>query len=95
MPALWISHVTVTDPVAYKEYTTRAVPVITSFGGEFLSRGAASKQIEGTARDRHVVVRFADLATAEACYHSDAYQEALAFAEHASVRDLVIVEETG
>jgi uncharacterized protein (DUF1330 family) len=94
MSALWISHVTVTDPVAYKEYATRAVPVIAEFGGQFLSRGAAFKHIEGTARDRHLIVRFADISTAEACYNSDAYQAALAFAKDASIRDLVIVEET-
>ena len=95
MPALWISHVTVTDPVAYKEYATRAVLVIAEYGGQFLSRGAAFKQTEGTARDRHVVVRFADMATAQACYNSAGYQAALSFAKDASLRDLVIVDETG
>ena len=94
MSALWISHVTVTDAVAYKEYAIRAVPVITNFGGVFLSRGGASVHIEGQAFERHVVVRFPDHETAQACYDSAAYQAALQFAKDASIRYLVIVEET-
>ena len=39
-----------------------------------------------------MLVEFPDLAAAEACYNSPAYQEALSHARGASVRDLVIVE---
>jgi uncharacterized protein (DUF1330 family) len=49
--------------------------------------------IEGQAFERHVVVRFPDLETAQACYDSAAYQAALQFAKDASIRSLVIVEE--
>lgn len=63
-----------------------------SHGGTFLARGGKHKQLEGNDRARNVLVQFPDLAAAEACYTSPAYQEALAFARDASVRDLVIVE---
>jgi uncharacterized protein (DUF1330 family) len=49
--------------------------------------------MEGPDRPRNVVARFPSLAAAEACYHSEAYQEALSFAKDASVRELSIVEE--
>lgn len=94
MGALWISHVTVTDPQAYKSYATRAVDIIADYGGVFLSRGGAHRQLEGTAHERHVVVRFPSLEAAEKCYNSDAYQAALTYAEGASHRQLVIVQET-
>ncbi|UZD92148.1 DUF1330 domain-containing protein [Cognatishimia activa] len=92
MPALWISHVTVSDPEAYAEYAKRAVPVIEAMGGEFIARGAAFKQLEGIGAERHTIVRFPDLTTAEACYHSPAYQAAVAFADGASERSLTIIE---
>lgn len=92
MPALWISHVDVSDPEAYADYAKRAVPVIEAAGGTFIARGAEFKQLEGDGWQRHTIIRFPDLATAEACYHSAAYQEALAYAEPASTRSLTIIE---
>lgn len=92
MGALWIAHVTVTDNDSYMKYAALAGPALAAFGGEFVARGGAYVQIEGTDRPRNVVVKFDSVEKAEACYHSDAYQEALAFAKGASERDLVIVE---
>jgi uncharacterized protein (DUF1330 family) len=79
MTALWIAHVTVTDPEAY---------------GVFLARGGRYQQMEGHDRPRNVVARFPSFDDAVACYNSSAYQAALAHAKAASERDLVIVEET-
>ena len=59
---------------------------------EFIARGAAFKQLEGLGTERHTIIRFPDLATAEACYQSVAYQEAVAFADGASERSLTIIE---
>lgn len=92
MPALWIAHVTVTDEEAYKKYTAGATVAIADHGGEFIARGGKFVQLEGKARPRNVVARFADVETAERCYHSDAYQAALAFAKGASERELMIIE---
>jgi uncharacterized protein (DUF1330 family) len=91
-PALWISHVTVSDAAAYAEYASRAGAAIAAHGGEFVVRGGAHLTLEGVERPRHVVIRFPSMAAAEACYHSPAYQEALGFARDASDRQLVIVE---
>ena len=94
MPALWIAHVTVTDEEAYAKYAALAGPAIAKHGGHFIARAARYVQLEGKERARNVVAKFPDLETAEACYHSQDYQEALAFARGASERELMVVETT-
>ena len=94
MGALWIAHVTVTDEEAYKKYAAGATVAIAENGGEFIARGGRFVQLEGKERPRNVVARFPDVETAEKCYHSGAYQAALAFAKGASERELMIIETT-
>lgn len=91
--ALWIAHVEVSDPVAYAKYAAIAGEAIAASGGVFLARGGAYVQLEGRDRARNVVARFPSLAAAVACYNSARYQEGLAFAKGAAVRDLMVVEE--
>jgi uncharacterized protein (DUF1330 family) len=93
--ALWIAHVEVTDAEAYGKYAVAAGPAIAAHGGVFLARGGRYVQLEGRDRARNVVARFPSLEDAVACYHSPAYQAALAHAKGASVRDLMVVEEVG
>ena len=93
MTALWIAHVTVTDPEAYGEYARLAGPAIAAHGGVFLARGSRYVQLEGADRARNVVARFPSVEDAVACYNSPAYQAALDHARNAAERDLVIVEE--
>jgi uncharacterized protein (DUF1330 family) len=92
MPAYWIAHIEVTDADRYGQYAKLAGPAIAAFGGKFLARGGKHLQLEGNDRARNVVVEFPDIATAEACYRSPAYQEALSYAKDSAVRDLVLVE---
>lgn len=92
MPAYWINHVKVTDADSYSLYAALAGPAIAAHGGRFLARNGAYKQLEGVGRARNILIEFPDLATAEACYNSEAYQAALVHARDASERDLVIVE---
>lgn len=94
MPALWIAHVTVTDPDAYGRYAELAGPAIAAHGGRFVARGGRYVQLEGKDRARNVVATFPSLEAAVDCYNSDAYQEALSHARGASERDLMIVETT-
>jgi uncharacterized protein (DUF1330 family) len=93
MSALWIAHVTVTDPEAYSRYAAIATEAIAAHGGVFLARGGRFRQMEGRAHPRNVVARFPSFDAAVACYESARYQEALSHARGASERDLVIVEE--
>ncbi len=94
MPALWIAHVTVTDPEAYGKYAELAGPAIAKHGGHFIARGGRYVQLEGQERARNVVARFPSLEAAETCYRSPEYQEALSHARGASERELLIVETT-
>jgi uncharacterized protein (DUF1330 family) len=91
--ALWIAHVTVTDPEAYGRYAAIATEAIAAHGGVFLARGGPYRQMEGRDHARNVVARFPSMDAAVACYESDRYQQALQFAKGAAERDLVIVEE--
>lgn len=94
MGALWIAHVTVTDEEAYKKYAALATQAIADHGGHFIARGGRFVQLEGRERPRNVVARFPDVETAEKCYQSDVYQQALTYARGASERELIIVETT-
>lgn len=92
MPALWIAHVTVTDPDSYAKYAELAGPAIAKHGGSFIARGARFVQLEGRERPRNVVAKFASVEAAVACYNSPDYQEALSHAKGASERELMVVE---
>lgn len=92
MPALWIAHVTVTDPDNYAKYAELAGPAIAKHGGSFIARGARFVQLEGRERPRNVVAKFASVEAAVACYNSPEYQEALSHAKGASERELMVVE---
>lgn len=92
MSAYWIAHVTVHDPEAYAGYQTLAPAAFARFGAEFLARGGASETLEGPAFQRHVVIRFPDLAHARACFDSPEYQEARAHRNGACEAHIVIVE---
>ncbi|GAA0303805.1 DUF1330 domain-containing protein [Rhodovulum strictum] len=94
MGALWIAHVTVTDPVAYGRYAELAGPAIAAHGGTFIARGGRFVQLEGRERPRNVVARFPSLEAAVACYNSPEYQAALDHARGASERELMVVETT-
>ncbi len=92
MPAYWFSSADVTDEAALAEYAKLARPAIEEHGGRYLARGGRHVTLEGTARERHVIIEFPSLEAAQACYVSPEYQEALAFAKKAVQRDAVIVE---
>ncbi len=92
MPAYWIAHVHVTDPDAYADYARLATNAIEAHGGEFLARATRTVWLEGNERERNVVVRFPSVEDAESCYRSDAYREALSYAQGAAERDLCIIE---
>ncbi len=90
--AYWVAHVTVTDEAAYMKYAALATDAIEGHGGTFLARGGQAIQKEGRAHPRNVVAIFPSLEAANACYESEAYQEALSHAIGASERDLVLIE---
>ena len=68
--AYWIVRVSVRDEQRYPEYLAAAGPAFQKFGANFIVRGGAFETMEGSARERNVVVEFKDRATAFACYRA-------------------------
>jgi uncharacterized protein (DUF1330 family) len=90
--AYWVAHVDVADPQAYEKYRAANAEAFAKYGAEFVIRGGAQKQMEGSTRARTVVIAFKDYETALACYESPEYQAAKALRDPVSTGDLVIVQ---
>ena len=88
----WIVRVSVKNPERYPEYVEAARPAFEAFGARFLVRGGRYEAMEGTARERNVVVEFKDYDTALACYRSPEYQAAREIRAANADADFVIVE---
>jgi uncharacterized protein (DUF1330 family) len=88
----WIARVDVRDAERYKSYIAGAKPAFERYGAKFLVRGGPYEAMEGPARARNVVIEFASVADARACYNSPEYQAAAAIRREVSDSELVIVE---
>ncbi|WP_438276758.1 DUF1330 domain-containing protein [Nitrobacter sp.] len=88
----WIVRVSIRDRDRYPDYLAAARPAFDKFGANFLVRGGPFDSMEGTSRDRNVVVEFKDFATAKACYQSPEYQAAKAIRQKYSEADFIIIE---
>ena len=73
MPAYWIAHVTIHDPQQYQKYMDAAPRAFQKYQAKFLARGGDYQCLEGNAYQKHVVIEFKDLKTAQACYASEEY----------------------
>jgi uncharacterized protein (DUF1330 family) len=91
----WIVRVSVRNAVRYPEYLAAARSAFDKYGARFLVRGGRFDAMEGSSRERNVVVEFRDYATALACYRSPEYQSAKAIRNANADADLVIVEGDG
>src|ERR1700684_620159 len=90
--AYWIVRVSVRDADRYPDYLTAARPAFEKFGARFIVRGGGFEKMEGSARDRNVVVEFADRNTALACYRSAEYQAAKAVRQKYADADFIIID---
>jgi uncharacterized protein (DUF1330 family)/uncharacterized protein YjiS (DUF1127 family) len=90
--AYWIVRVSVRDESRYPEYLAAAKPAFDKFGARFIVRGGAFETMEGDARDRNVVVEFADRATATACYRSPEYKTARSIRQKYAEADFIIID---
>ena len=66
----WIARVDIHDPEAYKAYLAANGAVFRQFGARYLVRGGASETVEGSVRQRNVILEFPSYADALACYRS-------------------------
>ena len=90
--AYWIVRVSVHDEARYPDYLAAAKPAFEKFGARFIVRGGAFEAMEGSARDRNVVVEFADRATATACYRSPEYEVAKTIRQKYADADFIIID---
>ena len=88
----WVVRVSVRNQERYPDYLAAAKPAFEKYGANFIVRGGPFDSMEGTSRDRNVVVEFKDLATAKACYQSPEYQAAKAIREKYAEADFIIIE---
>jgi uncharacterized protein (DUF1330 family) len=88
----WIVRVSIRDRDRYPDYLAAARPAFDKFGANFLVRGGPFDSMEGSSRERNVVVEFKDFATAKACYQSPEYQAAKAIRQKYSEADFIIIE---
>jgi uncharacterized protein (DUF1330 family) len=90
--AYWIVNNLITDPAAYEAYKAANAAPFAAYGARFLVRAGAQTVREGQAHPRSVVIEFASMADAVACYESPEYQAALALRKEAATGSLIIVE---
>lgn len=90
----WIVRVSVRDQDRYPEYLAAAQDAFAKYGAKFIVRGGAYETMEGSARERNVVVEFKDRATAIACYRSPEYQAARSLRQKYADTDFIVIEGT-
>jgi uncharacterized protein (DUF1330 family) len=88
----WIARVDVTEPAGYQAYVAADGEAFARYGARFLVRGGKFEAVEGASRSRNIVIEFADLAAAQACYRSPEYQRAAALRHGKAIFDLIIIE---
>ena len=74
----WIGRVDVSNLDAYQNYITANASPFEKYGTLFLVRGGSHEVVEGTSRQRNVVIEFESYQAALDCYHSSEYEAAKA-----------------
>lgn len=88
----WIARMDVNDAERYKDYISGAAPAFKKYNAKFLVRGGDVNELEGVARKRNVVIEFASVAEALACYNEPEYQAAKAIRNMVADGELIIIE---
>ena len=90
--AYWIARVDIHDPETYKLYIDATGPALAKYNAKVLARGGRTEVLEGPGRARNVVLEFASMEEALACYNSPEYVKARAWRQQASTGELIVVE---
>ncbi|NJO12129.1 MAG: DUF1330 domain-containing protein [Gammaproteobacteria bacterium] len=88
----WIVHISVTDAANYPKYVAADAAAFAKHGARFLVRGGRFEAVEGSARQRHVVIEFESYEAALACYRSPEYQAAAKLRRAYAESEVMIVE---
>jgi uncharacterized protein (DUF1330 family) len=90
--AYWIARIDVRDAETYKKYVETGRPAYQRYNAKFLARGGRTEVLEGPARARNVVIEFASMEDAIACYNSPEYTEARKIRQSVSDGEFLLVE---
>ena len=90
--AYWIARVDVNDPETYKKYVETGKPAFERYNAKFRARGGRTEALEGKNRARNVLIEFASMEDALACYNSPEYTAARAIRQAVSEGDWILVE---
>jgi len=88
----WIGRVDVADADIYRRYIAANAEAFRKYGARFVVRGGRVETMEGTARQRNVVIEFPSFDAAIACWRSPEYQAALKIRQPIATADVVVVE---
>jgi N-ethylmaleimide reductase len=88
----WLVLASVGDPAQFGKYVAVAGPTLASYGARALARGDVAEVVEGSVPRRPYLLEFPSYAAARACFHSAAYQDAIALRAGAAEFDIVLVE---
>jgi uncharacterized protein (DUF1330 family) len=88
----WIARVDVSDPEQYKAYIAANAAAFAKYGARFLVRSGEFEALEGSARNRNVVIEFPSYQAAQDCWNSPEYQRAKSFRDGAAIADLIVIE---
>ena len=93
MSAYMIVNIDVQDQALYEEYKAKVPPLIRKHGGEYVVRGGRLAIVEGDWKpSRVVVLRFPDMAAAQALYNDPEHEPLKVLRQRASKTDMVFVE---
>jgi len=93
MSAYIVASIEITDAEAFEDYRQRVPAIIAAYGGRYLVRGGAIRELEGhKPASRLVILEFADMARLEVFYNSADYQILLAIRQGAAKSTLLAVE---
>ncbi len=93
MAAYLIANIAVQDPVAYEEYKAKVPAIVHKYGGKYLARGGSFIVLEGNWQPTRIaVIRFPDLASAQALYNDPEYQPLKALRQGVARTEFVVVE---
>jgi uncharacterized protein (DUF1330 family) len=94
MAAYLIVDTLLDDPYLYEQYKLKARPLIEKYGGEYLARGGhmTLRETDLWSPTRLVLVKFADVETANRCLDSFEYSQILTISKKSARRTAVVLE---
>jgi len=78
MPAFYVAQVKIKDGVKLQDYSSKAMPIFISFGGELVSKGELqTDSLNEKDHDFAIVMQFPNLDMLNDALNSDSYQAIL------------------